>query len=285
VVDRNADIQSAYDESANSESRLTEDFYNSSLVIRTYDVLTEQANQQISADIAFYLEYAGRFGGPVLELGVGTGRVAVALTEAGYDVVGIDRSEGMLEAARNKGSRLGPAVSERLRLTVSDITSFKLDERFSLALVPFSTFQHLATSAQQRSCLKAIHRHLVGDARLIIDCFDPILDACVPGAATPNPDREAVDPETGHKYYRRSVARSNDPLSQTVVETFRFEVVDQSEATVESEEVTHTLRWATRQEMMYLFELSGFEIDEEYSDFRGGEPTYGNRQIWVVKPV
>ncbi len=83
---------------------MTEDFYNSGLVIRTYDLLTEQANQQISGDIAFYLDYARRFGGPILELGVGTGRVAWALAEAGYEVVGLDPRSARFSTWRRQSS-------------------------------------------------------------------------------------------------------------------------------------------------------------------------------------
>ncbi len=263
----------------------TEGFYSSDLVIKTYDLLTEQANQQISGDTAFYRACAERFGGPVLELGVGTGRIAWPLAEAGHEVVGIDRSTGMLAAAELNGEGRDDATRKRLALVASDITSFELGRRFSLALVPFSTFQHLTLPDEQRSCLENTRRHLEADGRLVIDVFDPVLDACVPDAESPNPDREAIDRQSGNKFRRRSIARSNDPVRQTFTETFVLERFDESDRLVERVEATHSLRWATRQEMIYLFELSGFEVDEEYSDFDGSPPTYGKRQIWVVKPA
>ena len=89
---------------------LADDFFASDLVVATYDLLTEQANQQIAGDVAFYLDCAKRFGSPVLELGVGTGRVAWALAEAGFDVVGVDRSKTMLDAARRKAEARNDAV-------------------------------------------------------------------------------------------------------------------------------------------------------------------------------
>ena len=262
---------------------MAEDFYDSDLVVKTYDLLTEQANQQITGDIAFYIDCAKRYGSPVLELGVGTGRIAWALAEAGFEVVGIDRSKGMLDAARRKGEAQDEAVRRRLDLIAADITSFDIGQAFPLALLPFSTFQHLALPRQQRTCLIGIHRHLESGGRLVMDIFDPILDACVPGAATPNPDREAIDPESGDTLRRCSIARTNDPLNQTFVETFRLEQIDRSGKCVKSEDATHHLRWATRQEMTYLFELCGFEVEAEYADFEHGAPAYGKRQIWIVK--
>ena len=261
------------------------DFYDSDLVIATYDLLTEQANRQISGDVVFYRGCAERFGGPVLELGVGTGRIAWALAEAGFDVVGIDRSKGMLAAAGRKRQAQSDIVSQRLDLIEADITSFDLGRSFPLALMPFSTFQHLALADQQRACLTCIRRHLIHNGRLVLDVFDPILDACVPDAPSPNPDREANDPESGDTLRRRSIARKNDPLNQTFVETFRLERIDRSGRLIERDEATHHLRWATRQEMAYLFELCGFEVEAQHSDFDGSAPAYGKRQIWIVKAV
>jgi hypothetical protein len=189
----------------------------------------------------------------------------------------------MIETASSKSGRSKSATSANLRFLLSNIVEFDIGQTFALALIPFSTFQHLTTPSEQRSCLTSIYRHLEPGARLIVDVFDPILEACAPGADTPNPDRLAIDPATGYEYHRRSVARRNDPFSQTVVETFRFQIIDRAGRLVESDEATHTLRWATRQEMTYLFELAGFVVEEEYSDFTGGPPTYGNRQVWVVR--
>jgi len=262
---------------------LTKDFYDSDLVVVTYDLLTEQANRQIAGDVAFYLDCAKRFGSPILELGVGTGRIAWALAEAGNQVVGIDRSRSMLEAAKRKQGRFTEAARDRLDLVEAEITAFDLERVFPLALMPFSTFQHLTTPEQQCACLGCIQRHLEKDGRLVLDVFDPILDACIPGASTPNPDREAIETETGHILRRRSLTRTNDPLSQTFVETFRLERIDKSGKRLASDDATHHLRWATRQEMAYLFELCGFEIEAEYSDFEHGPPAYGQRQIWVLR--
>ena len=258
---------------------MPQDFYDSDLAVATYDLLTEQANRQISGDIAFYLDCAERFGSPVLELGVGTGRVARALADAGHDVVGLDRSKAMLDAARKKCE----TQTGNVDLIETDITAFRLDRTFPLALVPFSTFQHLTTPDQQRDCLTAVHRHLIPGGHLVLDVFDPVLDACVPGAPTPNPDREAVDPATGHILRRRSIARINDPLHQTFEETFLLEKIDRSGRLLASDDATHHLRWATRQEMAYLFELCGFKVEAGYADFERNEPAYGKRQIWIVK--
>ena len=262
---------------------MTTDFFDSDLVVATYDHLTEQANRQITGDVEFYLDCAERFGSPVLELGVGTGRIAWALARAGHEVVGLDRSKGMLDAAQRKSENYGDDVSQRVTLIETDIASFDLTRTMPLALIPFSTFQHLTTPDQQRACLTTVHRHLIPGGHLVLDVFDPILDACTPGAPTPNPDREAIEPGTGHLLRRKSIERINDPQSQIVHETFALERLDASGKLLASDQATHHLRWATRQEIAWLFELCDFEIEAEYADFDRNAPTYGKRQIWIVK--
>jgi hypothetical protein len=77
--------------------------------------------------------------------------------------------------------------------------------------------------------------------------------------------------------------RINDPVRQLVTETHRIEELDESGITLVSEESSWTLRWSTRQEMRYLFELTGFEVIAEYSDFFRAPPAYGNEQLWVLR--
>src|SRR3990172_5166119 len=82
-------------------------------------------------DLSFYEQLARRGEGPVLELGVGAGRVAVHLARAGSEVWGIDSSEAMLARARCKA---GPELAERLHLAPGDMRDFELGRRFDLVL-------------------------------------------------------------------------------------------------------------------------------------------------------
>jgi hypothetical protein len=117
----------------------------------------------------------------------------------------------------------------------------------------------------------------------VVDVFDPLLEHCVPGAASPIPDRDAVDPASGYLIRRRTLARDIDPIRQTIAETFRLEIVSTSGEVLAATETSFAIRWACRQEMAWLFELSGFEVVEQYSDFERSPPAYGKRQIWVVR--
>jgi len=165
------------------------------------------------------------------------------------------------------------------------MTSFQLDQSFRLALVPFRAFQHLTLPDQQRQALRCVHRSLLPGGHFVVDVFDPRLEYCAPGVASPNPERRLQDPKTGHTVVRRVLERINDPVRQLVTETYRIDELDEGGKTLASEESSWTLRWSTRQEMKYLFELTGFEVIAEYSDFFRAPPAYGKEQLWVLRKV
>src|SRR5215475_3680498 len=120
-------------------------------------------------DVAFYSRAAHQYGDPVLELGCGTGRVTLAIAEAGYRIVGLDISEKMLERAAEKRRVLGRETQERMQLLQGDMTRFELDEKFRLIIIPFRPFQHILEVEDQIRCLECAKKHLARDGRLIVD--------------------------------------------------------------------------------------------------------------------
>lgn len=104
------------------------------------------------------------------------------------------------------------------------------------------------------------------------------------GSST-TPERKVRDEKTGRTAVRRVLERINDPARQVLTEKFRLEELDDDGRSVESETSAWSLRWTTRQEMRYLFELTGFDVIAEYSDFFRSPPAYGAEQLWVTRKV
>src|SRR5262249_23671419 len=127
----------------------------------------------------FFVEAARTSGGPVLEIGCGTGRVLIPTARAGIDIVGLDASAGMLDVCRKRILEESDAVQSRVRLVQADMRNFNLVQKFNLVTLPFRPFQHLTTVDEQLSCLTLIHRHLAESGRLILDLFNPWLEALV----------------------------------------------------------------------------------------------------------
>jgi SAM-dependent methyltransferase len=134
----------------------------------------------------------------------------------------------MLKQAKRNGAKRPAVVRERLTLHQADMACFTLPAAFPLVIIPYSAFQHLTTPERQRAALTCIHRHLAPGGHLVVDVFDPLLEHCIPGAASPIPDRDGVDPASGHLIRRRTLARDIDPIRQTIAETFRVEIVSTS---------------------------------------------------------
>jgi SAM-dependent methyltransferase len=105
--------------------------------------------------------------GPVLELGIGTGRLALPLARRGVAVTGIDSSEAMVAKLRAKPG------GDEIPVTIGDFADFHVDGRYSLILVAYSTFFALLDPDAQRRCFAAVAEHLTSDGRFVIEAFVP----------------------------------------------------------------------------------------------------------------
>jgi SAM-dependent methyltransferase len=137
-------------------------------IARVYDPWSAS----VVEDVPFYVDEAVRSGGPVLELGVGTGRIAVPVAAAGIEVVGVDLSEGMLEVARERAALAGVSVDLRR----GDMRSPPVDGLFPLVLCPFRSLLHMETELDRRMALRAVASHMTDDARFVFDVFTPGAD-------------------------------------------------------------------------------------------------------------
>jgi SAM-dependent methyltransferase len=140
-----------------------------------YDAIAELYDPwsvSVTEDIGFDLEEARRAGGPVVELGVGTGRIAVPLAADGFDVIGVDSSRGMLDVCARRAALAGVELDLRL----GDLREPPVHERVPLVICPFRSYLHLHTHSQRREALAAARDLLVDDGRLVFDVFAPGAD-------------------------------------------------------------------------------------------------------------
>lgn len=250
------------------------------LHIEVYDQMEWPAN---GPDVPFLVELAEESGGPVLELASGTGRVAWAIAEAGVEVVGLDLHPGMIEAAEAKRQDYPDAAGARARFVQGDMTDFRLGRTFRFAYITFRSFQALLTPEAQRACLRCVWQHLEPGGRLMLNLFDPRLKRCDADAADPIEEATIRNPVTGLDVHQRSIERINDPLSQTLKILWEIKEKDAEGRVVREAIERLDLRWTYRNEMRYLLELCGFDVEAEYSDFQKSPPAYGSEQVWVAK--
>ena len=237
----------------------------------------------LPGDVEFYVAEARETGGPVLELGCGTGRTLIPIAAAGFEIVGLDLSPHMLRVAREKVALLDADVQERITLLEGDMRDFHLGREFSLVTIPYRAFLHLLTPDDERATLRRIHAHLAPGGRLALNIFDPHLGMIVAhtgptGSALKNYD-EFTHPETGHRHVVWDT-RQYDLETQQVEQTFIIEEIDKRGKAIDKTYTGFTLRYLFRWEMAYLLELCGFHVVSLHGDFGGGPCKPGGEQVW-----
>ena len=186
-------------------------------------------------DVDLYLALARRAGEPILELGVGTGRVATALAAAGHEITGADLDDAMLERARDRAVAAGQDVARRLELVRGDMVDLRLRAAgtFRLAIIALNTLFLLATRARQREALATLAAHLAPGGLAVVDVWLPDTD-----------DLARFDGRLILEYVRRDPA--TDRLV-TKVAAARYDhtlgVVDLTSIFEEGEPGERTVRW------------------------------------------
>ncbi len=211
-----------------------------------------------TADVAFYRGLSRETGGPVLELGCGTGRVLLPIAADGIQCVGLDASPAMLDALRAK------APSATVRLVTAPMQDFDLGpERFRLIFSAFRAFQHLYTPADQLACLACVRRHLAPEGRFAFDVFQPDPARI---ALTEEPEHEEDRFRDGEDEVVRLVSIRRDLATQTQDVAIRLERRRDGVA-VGSEIERFRMRWYHRYELEHLLARAGFAIGALYGDF------------------
>jgi len=176
-------------------------------------------------DIEFYVAEAQEAGGPVLELGAGTGRIAFAIAQGGVSVTALEFDPGMLSRMRHRREEASEAIRRRLACVQGDMRDFRLDERFERVFIPFRAFNHNLERDHQLACLRCVREHLAPGGKLLLNTFHPSLDFMgrnsgpLEGVWRLVDERELAD---GSRILR-SEANRYDTVRQLVHSRHRFE--------------------------------------------------------------
>ena len=225
------------------------------------------------ADVDWFEGLARRTGGPILELGCGTGRIAVPLAQHGHHVVGLDRSTAMLERAEQRAQR----AKVRVRWLEGDMRTFSFEETFALIFVGFNSFLML-TPNDRWACLARVREHLAARGRFALDVFQPDPDLIVGLDGGVVDEWERVDPETGRLVHKLSSSRAN-------VDGVTYRVwYDESgdDGAVRRIGGTTTLHYVYRREAELLLSEAGFEVESLHGDYDGNPAEPRSRKLLVV---
>jgi len=223
------------------------------------------------SDIYFYLERlrTTRIHGLILDLGAGTGRVALALARAGYFVVGLDNSPAMLRRARGNRRRLAGEAALRVKFSQQDMTGFRFRRSFAAAIISFSTLAMLTAPEQRLSCLTRIHEHLEPGGMLFIDLFAPL------SRPRPNQDQPRLTnrsfhlPPYGHLVEKKVEERRNQQ-NKTIDVTYHYRKKRyRGEKILGEFTISFILADLTFTDVEAALEKSGFDVEEVHGDYQG----------------
>jgi SAM-dependent methyltransferase len=225
-------------------------------IARLYDPWS----RSVTEDVDFYVAEAVAAGGPVVELGVGTGRIAVPVAHAGIPVIGVDSSAAMLEVCAERGAAAG--VADRLDLRLGDLRDPPVTERVSLVTCPFRAYLHLRDDEERRHGLARAYELLVGGGRLVFDVFAPGAD----------------DIATTHgRWLEREPGIFERADWDTGERTLTLSVRDDERAS------TMTLAWLDPPEWRALLEAAGFEVLACYGWFDRRPYAGGEDTVWIAR--
>lgn len=213
-------------------------------------------------DVALYRNFARRCGDSLLELGVGTGRLALPLAREGLEVTGVDISPRMLAIAQAK---LKGDLAQRVHLVPGDMRKLHLGRHYSLAVIALDTFMHLTTVPDQVQTLQAIRRHLTTEGLLIIDLSNPLAGNYTQGEGELVLAWVRQDPATGHRVMKLESV-TTDAARQLRQVTFIYDAWDHA-GLVRRSVMTFPLRYFYRSEMELLLCRAGFGVEAVYGSY------------------
>ena len=229
--------------------------------------LYEAEHRDWTDDLSLYRALAARAGDPVLELGCGSGRVAIALAESGHEVHGIDTSEAMLSIARDNLAQRNLPVT----FTVGDMRRFECQRDFGLVICALDTLLHLPSADDVCETLAAAHAVLRAGGLLAIDivCPSPDLLAIRDGVLR----RQSTFAGPGGTEVTHFVSWDIDPEAQTIDTTHFYDWMTDA-GFVRRRTTSFRLRYVERSEAEDGLRAAGF----------GDVELYGNAQLDPFEP-
>jgi SAM-dependent methyltransferase len=201
-------------------------------------------SRSVTEDVGFYVDQTLATGGPVVELAVGTGRIAIPIAEAGVAVIGVDASPEMLSVARAAAKSAG--VEHLVDLRLGDLTDPNVPERVPLVICPFRSLLHMESEAEKLRALHAARNLLAPGGRFAFDVFAP--------------SHEDIE-ETHGRWLEREQGIFELAVWNEDARTLSLSVRSGDAS------ATFALHWLSAPEWLRLLDEAGFEVEALYGWF------------------
>jgi SAM-dependent methyltransferase len=231
--------------------------------VSSYDAIAELYDpwsRSVTEDVEFYVDEAIAAGNVVVELGIGTGRIAIPTAQAGVRVIGVDSSERMLAICQARADEAG--VAQLVDLRLGDLRRPPVDEQVALVTSPFRSLLHLQADDERLEAFRAVSRLLVAGGRFVFDVF------------TPSPE----DVEDTHgRWLEREPGIWERAEWDVEGRVLQLSVRGPGGGT------TMRLAWRSPGEWKALLQQAGFEVVACYGWFDRRPYTGGEDSVWVAR--
>lgn len=235
-------------------------------------------------DTPFYLDLARRYGGPVLEIACGTGRILLEIAREGIEISGVDSSESQLAVLNAKLLKEPEQTRNLVKTFKDDMRTFSLRRKFRLVMIPFRPMQHMYTIEDQVSALNAAKAHVMPDGVLAFDVFYPNYTMLLQPSG-----EEVFDvqwwPIPGNREHvvRRHFRRTKiDFLQQHFEGEFIYRTFE-GERLIKEERAPLKLGYYTYPHLLLLFRHCGLEVVGQYGDFTGEPIEICKEMIFILR--
>ena len=252
----------------------------------SYDIIAEVYDEDMGRnvgdeDVRFYVKQCADSLSKVLEMGCGTGRIAIPLVKAGCTVIGIDSSAAMLERLRLKSqTELSQEEQKRIAWCHADMSTYRSQRQFHRVICPYSAFTYVVDDGERRVALESVRRNLLPNGRFVLDVFVP--------------NKQYADlPETHvfHDYERslpdgtllkRTKTIRQDHATKINVITRRYEFLDSNGRPIKDLIMVDRIRTYEPNDLRAMLEENGFDVIDICADFDGRNFTKDTRTAAFV---
>ena len=246
-----------------------------------YDIFYEAAPE---GELEFYLNAIDRIGGSILELGVGTGRIAIPAAAMGHDVTGVDLNRPMLDRCRHKSEQA--PLPGNLTLVEADISELELPKRdFDLVIIPAHTLALVTDERKQLETLKRCADHMSGDATLIFNLFNPSPDLL-------NADKAetfllgVIEDEISGNRHVLTGTNDFDTIRQLNQCTQVIETLNPNGDLIDREELLVLFRYLHHEQVLEMLEAAALHATDVFGDFDGSPLSEDSEEmIYVCRKI
>lgn len=252
------------------------------LIVKYYDLAFGISGK---SELAWYLRKVQSYGGPVLDLACGTGRLAILIAKAGFEVTAIDQSNGMLNVFKKKHNILSAQDRARIWISKQSMQEFKLENKFN-TIICCDSFFHNLTVDDEIKCLEHVSSHLAPGGHFVFNLPNPSCDyiqkcAKSDGKIFNERGKYLLEGEPGFLLVEE--AQAINEFEQRITTRLRFTLMNENGVVIEKGESSWISRYLFQYEAIHLMYRCGFSIHSLVGDYKNGEVSEQSQLIFDVK--